>query len=165
MFVYSFKASSCKALFIACAVALVLAVVVAFVPKAGSGIDANKLDIHDELKKINVKSQEGRQQYLSTLGFDEKAEEISVSEEVLPKDFDAVLESYNKLQKMQGFDLERYKGKKLKGCTYKITEFPEGAVMPDYDYYATLIVYKNKVVGADLCCPETGDYSVLIRTA
>ena len=165
MFVYSFKASTFKLLCVLCAVAVIAAAVIVFMPTPGSMMNVNKIDIQKELSKINVKKENGRMEYLSVLGFAVEGESESKAEEKLPKVFDAVLENYNKIQKLQGFDLEKYKGKKIKGYTYKVNSLPDGIKMGDMDYYATILVYKNKVVGADLCCPESGEYGVLVRTA
>ena len=75
---------------------------------------------------------------------------------------DAVTEKYNSLQRMQGFDISRYCGKKLKGYTYEVTSFPDNQRMGSGRYLATLIVYKNKVVAADVCCKETREIMPLI---
>ena len=52
----------------------------------------------------------------------------------------------DELQKEQGLDLGKYTGKTVTRYTYEIKNYEgyEGAV------YANLIVYRNKIVGADL---------------
>ena len=165
MFVYSFKASTFRLLCVLCAVAVLAAAVIVFMPTPGSMLNVNKIDVQKELSKINVKKESGRTEYLSVLGFTVDKDSETLAEEKLPKVFDAVLENYNKVQKMQGFDLEKYKGKKLRGYTYKVNALPDGIKAGNREYYATLLVYRNKVVGADLCCPESGEYGVLVRTA
>ena len=59
--------------------------------------------------------------------------------------------SYNDLQKAQGLDLSEYKGKSAMRYTYEITNYP------DYDgtVYANIIVYKNRVIGGDICSSGT----------
>jgi len=61
----------------------------------------------------------------------------------IPSPFDAVYESYNALQNAQGFDLLRYRGKEVQRFRYPVTgDFGEGV--------ATLLVYKNRIIGGDL---------------
>jgi hypothetical protein len=64
----------------------------------------------------------------------------------MPKEFDRVLAGYNEIQKSQGLDLARYAGKKVTRYTYEIKNYDgyDGTV------YANLIIYRGKVVGADL---------------
>ena len=135
---------------------------IALLPAAGSSRNVNKLDSSKELEKINVKNEKGRLEYFSNLGYEVSEELVSSSSEKLPSEFDAVTERYNDLQRSQGFDLEKYKGKNVTGYTYRVTAFPDGTKLGANTYYATLIVYKNKVVAADLSCPENGKYYPLV---
>ena len=65
---------------------------------------------------------------------------------LLPEEFDRVLAGYNEIQKAQGLDLGRYKTKRVTRYTYEIANYEgyEGKV------YANLIMYKNKIVAADI---------------
>ena len=58
--------------------------------------------------------------------------------------------SYNEIQKQQGLDLIKYKNKEVMRYTYEITNYEgySGTV------YATLIVYRNKVIGGDVCSAD-----------
>ena len=165
MFVFSFRASSVKfiSLLFICFVAVIA--VISLLPEAGSSLNVNKADISKELSRIDVKSEKGRIEYLSALGYGVEKEPVSEASEKLPKVFDVVTERYNGLQKSQGFDLEKYKGKSVKGYTYEVSSFPDGTKMTGEKYLATLIVYKNKVVAADLCCPENERYYPLVNLA
>ena len=70
----------------------------------------------------------------------------------IPEKSTAVYDRYNALQKTQGYDLSQYAGKIVMRYVYKITNFP-GATDP---VYATLLVYKNEVIGGDVTdtCPN-----------
>lgn len=71
---------------------------------------------------------------------------------ILPKKFDEVFAEYNRLQISQGFDLSLYLGKKLEKYTYllKNTDY-----FADETYcYATVLIYDNKIVGADIYSPS-----------
>ncbi len=165
MFVFSFKASSFKIICVLCACVIAVSVAVTLMPDVGSSLNVNKIEAVKELEKISVKNDKGRIEYLSALGYGVEKEPVSTSSEMLPKVFDAVMERYNDLQRLQGFDLSKCSGKKVTGYTYKVITFPDGTSPSDGAYYATLICYKNKVVAADLCCVEKGLYSPLVKAA
>ena len=65
----------------------------------------------------------------------------------MPSEFDRVFASYNEIQKRQGLDLTKYAGRKVMRYTYEITNYEgeEGKV------YANILVYRNKVIGGDIC--------------
>ena len=162
MFVYSFKASSIKLLGIICICVVAAVLVISLLPMSGSSLNVNKIEGMHELSKINAGSGSGRIKYFERLGFTVDKTLVEEQEERLPEKMDAVTEKYNSLQRMQGLDISRYCGKKLKGYTYEITSFPNNTKPGNGRYLATLIVYKNKVVAADICCRETGDVFPLI---
>ena len=64
----------------------------------------------------------------------------------IPEKTTEVYDRYNALQKSQGFDLTAYAGKNVMRYVYKINNFP-GATEP---VYATLLVYKNQIIGGDI---------------
>lgn len=163
MFVFSFKASKIKAvcILIVCVIAFVS--VISLLPNSISRDNVNKLNEADELLEINVKTEKGRQKFLSKLGYGVKNEPTSVSETTLPNELDSVTREYNKLQRRQGYDLSKYCGKKLTGYTYEITAFPDGTNFSAGDYVATIIVYKNKVVAADITNVTSKEYMPLVK--
>ena len=162
MFVYSFKASSLKLWGIICVCVVAAALVISLMPGVGSSLNVNKLEGMKELSKINVSKVSGRIEFLERLGFSVDKDSVTETSERLPEKMDAVTEKYNALQRMQGLDLSGYCGKKLKGYTYEVVSLPDNTKTGGNRYLATVIVYKNKVVGADLCCKETGEVLPLI---
>ena len=165
MFVFSFKASSVKIMCVLCACLIVGALVIALMPEAGYAVNVNKVSAHSDLSKISVKNDSGRIQYLESLGFSIRDGSCVTSSALIPKTFDAATEQYNKLQKQQGFDLEKYKDKKVTSYTYQVTTLPDGTSVDDKNVLATLIIYKNKVIAADICCEQTGTVSGIITSA
>jgi len=163
MFVFSFKASSIKIMCVLCACLIIGAAVIALMPEAGYAVNVNKLVVQDTLEKISVKSEKGRLEYIKALGFGVDEKSVSVKSSTVPDVFDAATEQYNALQKMQGFDLEKYKGKKVNSYTYEVSSFPDGTKTGSADFLVTLVIYKNKVVAADLCSMETGEVSAAVR--
>ena len=70
----------------------------------------------------------------------------------IPTDPSEVFERYNDLQISQGFDLHEYSGKSVKRYVYEITNYPNS----EDTYYATLLIYKNAVIGGDVCSSAQG---------
>ena len=88
----------------------------------------------------------GRIDFLQKQGWSVKAEMVDEATFTMPETFDRVMQGYNEIQKMQGLDLSRYRKKKVTRYTYEVTNYPdyEGTV------YANLIVYRGRIVAADL---------------
>ena len=95
-----------------------------------------------------------RRDFLSALGYKATGDAKSTVEYTLPATLDAVLLGYNELQKEQGFDLSKYKKKTATRYTYEVTNF-EGY---DGTVYVNLIVYRNRVIGADLCSADVSGF-------
>lgn len=86
-----------------------------------------------------------RRDFLNAVGYRATGDAKSTVEYTLPPTLDAVLLGYNEMQKEQGFDLAKYTGKTLTRYTYEL----EGEEGKDKEY-ATLLVYRDRVVGAEL---------------
>ena len=93
-------------------------------------------------------------EFLSQFGWDAGKEAVEEVEVRIPTDFDKVMNSYNEVQKAQGLDLAKYKGKTATRYTYQINNYPdyEGTV------YANIIVYKNRVIGGDICSSDVSGF-------
>ena len=89
---------------------------------------------------------DARVKFLTDLGWDVTASPAESTEVKIPKTNDQVFARYNELQKSQGYDLSKYAGKKVMRYVYKINNYP-GAQEP---VYATLLVYKDKIIGGDI---------------
>ena len=64
----------------------------------------------------------------------------------MPENFDRVILGYNEIQKLQGLDLSKYSRKRVTRYTYEVEGYPdyEGKVN------ATLLVYRNRIIGCDI---------------
>lgn len=103
---------------------------------------------------LNVKSNEGRLNFLSQFGWEVIPEPLEIVEVPIPETFNSTYEKYNAIQKEQGLDLSKYKGKNCTRFTYQVLnhkESPKGA-------RANILVYKNKVIGGDICSVELGGF-------
>ncbi len=94
----------------------------------------------------SASTNDARVKFLTDFGWDVATSPTESSQVRIPKETSEVYERYNALQKSQGYDLSQYAGKTVTRYVYKIKNYP-GATDP---VYATLLVYKNKVIGGDV---------------
>lgn len=93
-----------------------------------------------------ISDNDSRVKFLTDLGWEVAASPIESSQVRIPENTTEVFDRYNDLQKSQGYDLSSYAGKNVMRYVYKVNNFP-GATDP---VYATILVYKNKVIGGDV---------------
>lgn len=87
-----------------------------------------------------------RVKFLTDLGWQVTTSPKESSQVRIPNASSEVFDRYNALQKSQGYDLSSFAGKKVMRYVYQINNFP-GATQP---VYATLLVYKNEIIGGDI---------------
>ncbi len=144
MFVVSLKSSKLKiALFITFVVAVCIFSLVIF------GKDYSSSVVAEGGISLRASNEKQRTAFLSQLGWDFEIEPAQVREVTIPEEFDEVYEKYNELQKEQSFDLEKYKGQKVKKWTFDINNFP-GHEGEDGLVQANLLIYKGNVIGGDI---------------
>ena len=93
-----------------------------------------------------VSGNDARVSFLKALGWDINASPTQSSQVRIPQEQTALYQRYNDLQKSLGYDLSPYAGKSVMRYVYKVNNYP-GATEP---VYATLLVYKNQVIGGDI---------------
>lgn len=98
---------------------------------------------------LRASNEKQRTSFLSQLGWDFDIEPAQVKEVIIPEEFDEIYEKYNELQKEQSFDLEKYKGEKVKKWTFDINNFPGYEGKTGY-VQANLLIYKGNVIGGDI---------------
>ena len=94
----------------------------------------------------SVSDNDARVQFLKTLGWEVSASPAESGQVRIPQEQSEVYQRYNALQKSQGYDLTPYAGKAVMRYVYKVNNYP-GATEP---VYATLLVYKNQIIGGDI---------------
>jgi len=94
----------------------------------------------------SVSTNDGRVKFLTDFGWDVSASPAESSQVRIPEENSEVFERYNTLQKSQGYNLTDYAGKNVMRYVYQINNYP-GATAP---VYATLLVYKNQIIGGDV---------------
>ena len=93
-----------------------------------------------------VTNNDARVGFLKNFGWEVTNSPTESSQVRIPENTSEVFERYNELQKSQGYDLSRYAGKNVMRYVYKVNNYPN-ATEP---VYATLLVYKNQVIGGDI---------------
>ncbi len=154
MFIYSLRASTLKFFAVVCVALVALITLIAFVPSFEGGYASTATGETVSYSYEKVKSNEDRVNFLSQFGWQVKSDPVSSEKVTVPSSFDKVLMGYNEIQKEQGLSLEKYKGKELMSYTYEVTNYKgyDGVV------YATVLVYKNKVVGGDVCSADAAGF-------
>ena len=99
-----------------------------------------------------VSNNDARVKFLTDLGWEVTTSPAESSQVRIPENATEVFDRYNQLQKSQGYDLTQYAGKSVMRYVYKINNFP-GATEP---VYATLLVYKNQIIGGDVTNTAAG---------
>ena len=148
MFIYSLKASTLKFFAVICVALVTLITLIAFVPAYGS--DSEYVSKDSEIVYSGVKTNEDRIAFLRQFGWEVESEPKETAEVTIPSEFDKIFTGYNEIQKRQGLDLSDYKKKKVMRYTYVVKNY-EGA---EGEIYANLLVYRNRVIGGDLCSAD-----------
>lgn len=158
MFVCTVKASSIKFFTAILFSAAVLVGIVALLPV----IDPSGEVAVAAVEYKGVDTVEEQLSFLRELGHEPDPNPVYAGEVVIPEVFDSVYETYNQLQKAQGLNLEKYKGKTVRRYTYALTPASDGATGESAAdgaqsdgpvgevRYATLLIYKNRVIGGDI---------------
>ncbi len=100
----------------------------------------------------SVAGNDGRVQFLAALGWEVSASPTESGQVRIPQEQNEVFSRYNELQKSAGYDLSQYAGKTVMRYVYKVNNFPD-ATKP---VYATLLIYKNQVIGGDITNTAVG---------
>ena len=152
MFVYSLKASTLKFFAVVCVALTALVMMITFIPSYDGGeFQYITTGNEAEINYSKIKTNEDRIKFLEQFGWRVEEKCVEEVEVTVPDKFDKVFTGYNEIQKRQGLDLSKYKGKIVMRYTYEITNYENesGKV------YANVIVYRNQVIGGDVCSADT----------
>lgn len=150
MFIYTVRASTLKFF---CVIALSVAVLCAVILTIPEYTPVSTKAVAVESAKYSydkIKTSDDIVSFLSQFGWEVDGTPLEEVKIRIPMEFDKVMNSYNEIQKNQGLDLSKYKGKEVVRYTYEITNYPDygGTV------YANVIIHKNRVVGGDVCSAD-----------
>ena len=143
------RANTLKLLGILCVALTVIIALVAFVPTYSAlSVAKDASDVSYSYEK--VRSAEDAANFLTQFGWEIDREPTEVKDVTVPNEFDKVFSAYNEIQKAQGLNLLRYRGKEVTRYTFRVTNF-EGTTAP---VYANVLVYRHRVIGGDLYSAE-----------
>ncbi|MBQ8404209.1 MAG: DUF4830 domain-containing protein [Clostridia bacterium] len=148
MFITTLRINTLKLIGITALSILVVAALVIFVPAYESTSASNGINYE------KVYSNSDRVEFISGFGWEVAQTPVEEVEVAIPAEFDTVYLGYNEIQKAQGLNLAKYKGKEVVRYTYEITNYEgyEGTV------YVNLLVYRNKIVGGDVCSADAAGF-------
>ena len=154
MFVYTLKANTLKFFSIIGIALIALISLIVFVPRYDIATTGAIQKETEHIRYDKIKNNTDRIAFLAQFGWEcseSATEEVTMT---IPKEFDKIMKTYNEVQKQQGLDLEKYKGKDVTRYTYEITNYPgaEGKVI------ANLIICKNRVIGGDICSADVNGF-------
>lgn len=152
MFVYAIRSATIK---FVCAIALSVAVLltlVALIPTYSA--EKNDSAPVSDISYSKIYENSDRLAFIEQFGWQVDETPLETVEVSVPAEFDKIYLGYNEMQKEQGLNLAKYKGKTVTRYTYNVTNYPnyEG------DVYISLLVYKNKVVGGDVCSADVNGF-------
>lgn len=100
----------------------------------------------EKITSVRAENNAQRLEFLKQFGWEVAEEPTEIKTICIPKEFDDVYINYNEIQKHQGFDLEKFKGKSAKVYTYIVENYPDCKDQ----VYIHMLVYKSKVIGGDV---------------
>lgn len=102
------------------------------------------------VKTYPMKTESERQKFMSEMGWEVSEEYTSCKVVSIPEEFNETYESYNELQKEQGFNLKKYKGEMVEIYTYAVYNYPGNSE----NVVINLMVFDGNLIGGDVSCNE-----------
>ncbi len=137
MLVMTAKVDKKKIAFIFAAVVLIIAALVMLIRGGDSSAPTVSTGVSDN---------DGRVAFLKSFGWEVTTSPVESGQVKIPKEQSDVFERYNALQLAQGYDLTKFAGKTVMRYVYQVNNYPD-AKEP---VYATLLIYKDQVIGGDI---------------
>lgn len=154
MFIYTVKGNTIK-FFAVILIAVAALISVAVLTSRSDILTTQAISTANKsIKYDKIKTSEDRREFLEQFGWKTEDTEIESVKVKLPAEFDKIMTEYNELQKSQGLDLQKHKGREVERYTYIVTNYPDysGTV------YANVIVYRNRVIGGDICSSDVSGF-------
>ena len=155
MFVYSLRASSIKLVGVICVALTVLITLIAFVPTYSLPTQpAADADAQVKYSYDKVKTPEAAANFLAQFGWEVESVPTEETVVTIPTEFDKIFAAYNELQKAQGLNLAKYRGKDVTRYTFVIKNYEgyEGTA------WANVLVFRGRVIGGDICSADVSGF-------
>ncbi len=144
MFIFTAKLTKKKLVAAIVAAGLVLCLLIVLVAARADAPPRETVSLMPDA--TGIRDNDDRMAFLTSCGWEVGAQPAEYTEVVIPETFDSVLNNYNELQASQGFDLLKYKGKRVMRYTYAVENYPTG----EKNVSAVIFVYKNRVIAGDV---------------
>lgn len=147
MFVVSVTKSKIKKSIITASVVLIITLCFVFLMKYMGDFQSAQMN---NINSHSASNEEEILTFISSYGWEVDKEPVEVRDVVIPEVFDDVYSNYNKIQLEQGFDLQKYSGRRVKRWTYIIRNYPD--TTPEDDFIRiNLLIKDEQVIGGDVC--------------
>ena len=137
-----------------CLALTALIALVAFVPSYAMQKESEQVGIDATYNYEKIKTNEDRINFIKQFGWEVEIEPLKEQQVIIPKEFDKVFSEYNELQRAQGLDLSQFKKKSVMRYTYTVKNYPNY----DGEVYINLLVYRNNVIGGDVCSADVNGF-------
>lgn len=111
------------------------------------------------LAKDVASTTEKRVAFLADCGWEVDPASEQVQEILIPEHFSPVYESYNDLQRQQGYDLRKFSGRTCTLYAYTVTNYRD----KEQTVIADLYIYKNQVIGGDIHSTSLGGFMIGLK--
>ena len=148
MRIWSVRSTTLKFTLVLALSVVAVATLVIFVPSAADAAVASGISYS------GVETNADRIAFISQFGWTVDETPVEEVEVTVPKEFDTVYAEYNEIQIAQGLNLSKYRGKSVAKYKYAVKNYENY----DGDVYITLLVYKNKIIGGDLCSADANGF-------
>ena len=150
MFICTVRANTLKFFGVIAASLVVLCAIILMIPEYTPVSTKAIAAASSQYSYDRIKTNDDIVGFLAQFGWEVEKEPLEEVQIRIPAEFDKVMNSYNELQRNQGLDLSKYRSREVTRYTYRVKNFPDysGTVM------ANVIVYKNRVIGGDLCSSD-----------
>lgn len=149
MLIMSAKVSKAKLIGIAALVVILVVLLSVLLSHAQTPVVSEPVTVS---ASEDIRTNEDRVKFLQSFGWEVSQEPVRTQEVRIPTDPSDVFLRYNELQASQGYDLSQYAGKNVMRYVYEIENYPDS----DEDFFATLLIYNNAVIGGDVCSAAQG---------
>lgn len=146
MFIFTAKLSKRK---LALAVVGIGALLCAIIILLSSGKSAAKASVTASGRPSgkNILTNDDRINFLKEYEWEVDEQPVEFEEVLIPSEFDEVFTAYNDLQRTQGYDLSKYKDKRVMRYSFNVKNYPN----TKENVRANILIYKNTVIGGDVC--------------
>lgn len=153
MFIVSVKSAMIKKIFFAVSV-----IAVAIIGGTVSVMSEKSVSVGSFSDvSLNGGTDAERKAFFESFGWEISDDPLEVKETVIPDEFSESYAEYNELQKMQNFNLEKYRGTRVKFWSYEILNYP-GYENSDGVIRGNLLTCNGKIIGGDVCSIELGGF-------